>query len=67
MRPAPNIMRRIFLLLFFAYLNFNTFPFRLFQLWGYIQKFPDWVDNEMYSYNKHALGSNTKGYGGRTH
>jgi hypothetical protein len=33
-----------------------------------IQKFPDWVDNEIYTYNyKHSLRSNTKGYGGRTH
>jgi hypothetical protein len=31
---------------------------------GRIQKFPDWVDNEIYSYsNKHSLRSNTKGYG----
>jgi hypothetical protein len=33
---------------------------------GCIQKFPDWVDNEMYN-NKHSLRSNTKGYGGKTH
>jgi hypothetical protein len=33
-----------------------------------IQKFPDWVDNEMYAYNnKHSFRSNTKGYGGKTH
>jgi hypothetical protein len=32
-----------------------------------IQKFPDWVDNEIYAYNnKHLLRSNTKGYGGKT-
>jgi hypothetical protein len=32
------------------------------------QKFPDWVDNEIYAYNnKHSLRSNTKGYGGKTH
>jgi hypothetical protein len=32
------------------------------------QKFADWVDNEIYSYNnKHSLRSNTKGYGGKTH
>jgi hypothetical protein len=37
-------------------------------LWGYIQKFPNWVDNVIYAYNnKHLLRSNTKGYGGRTH
>jgi hypothetical protein len=34
---------------------------------GCIQKFPDWVDNEIYAYkNKHSLRSNTKGYGGKT-
>jgi hypothetical protein len=32
------------------------------------QKFPDWVDNEIYAYNnKHSLRSNIKGYGGKTH
>jgi hypothetical protein len=35
---------------------------------GCIQKFPDWVDNEIYAYNnKHSLGRNTKRYGGKTH
>jgi hypothetical protein len=35
---------------------------------GYIQKFPDWTDNEINnSNNKHSLRSNTKGYGGETH
>jgi hypothetical protein len=35
---------------------------------GCIEKFPDWVDNEIYAYkNKHPLKSNTKGYGGKTH
>jgi hypothetical protein len=39
-----------------------------FKLWGCVQKFPDWVDNEIYGYNnKHSLRSNTKGYGGKTH
>jgi hypothetical protein len=29
--------------------------------------FPDWVDNELHAYNnKHTLGSNTKGYSGKT-
>jgi hypothetical protein len=38
------------------------------QIQGYIQRFPDWVDNEIYAYNnKHSLRSNTKGYGGKTH
>jgi hypothetical protein len=33
-----------------------------------IEKFPDWVDNEIYAYkNKHSLRSNKKGYGGKTH
>jgi hypothetical protein len=33
---------------------------------GCIQKFPDWVDKEIYAYNnKHSLKSNTKGYGGK--
>jgi hypothetical protein len=33
-----------------------------------IQKFPDWVDNEIYAYNKkHSLRRNAKGYGGKTH
>jgi hypothetical protein len=34
---------------------------------GYIQKFPDRVDNEMKNNNKHLFRSNTKGYGGKTH
>jgi hypothetical protein len=35
---------------------------------GCIQTFPDWVDNEMYTYNnKYSLKNNTKGYGGKTH
>jgi hypothetical protein len=35
---------------------------------GYIRKFPDWFDNEIYAYNnKHSLRRNTKGYGGKTH
>jgi hypothetical protein len=33
---------------------------------GCIQKFQDWVDNEINS-NKHLLRSNTKVYGGKTH
>jgi len=33
---------------------------------GCIQKFQDWVDNEINN-NKHPLRSNPKGYGGRTH
>jgi hypothetical protein len=34
---------------------------------GCIQKFMDWVDNEINNNNKHSLRSNTKGYGGKTH
>jgi hypothetical protein len=35
---------------------------------GCIQKFPDWVDKEIYTYNnKHSLRSNTKCYGGNTY
>jgi hypothetical protein len=34
---------------------------------GYIQKFPDRVDNEINNNNKHSLRINTKGYGGKTH
>jgi hypothetical protein len=34
----------------------------------FIQKFPDWVDNDIYAYNnEHSLRSNKKGYGGKTH
>jgi hypothetical protein len=44
----------------------NRFNYGLIR--GGIQKFPDWVDNEIYAYNnKHSLRSNTKGYGGKTH
>jgi hypothetical protein len=32
---------------------------------GYIQKFPDWVDNEINNNNKHSLRSNAKGYRGK--
>jgi hypothetical protein len=32
-----------------------------------IQKFPDWVDNEINNNNKHSLRSNTKEFGGRSH
>jgi hypothetical protein len=37
-------------------------------VWRCIQKFPDWVDNEISkSNNKRSLRSNTKDYGGKTH
>jgi hypothetical protein len=32
-----------------------------------IQKFPDWVDNEINNKSKNLLRSNTKGYGNKTH
>jgi hypothetical protein len=35
---------------------------------GRIQKFPDWVHNEIYAYNnKYSFRSNTKGHGGKNH
>jgi hypothetical protein len=36
---------------------------------GCIQKFPNWVDNEinLNNNNKNSLKSNTKGYSGKTH
>jgi len=41
---------------------------RVGSLRGFIQKFPDWVDKEIYAYkNKRLLRSNTKGYGEKTH
>jgi hypothetical protein len=43
-------------------------PARAIDVRGCIQKFPDWVEKEMYAYNsKHSLRSNTKGYGGDSH
>jgi hypothetical protein len=37
-------------------------------LGGCIQKFPDWVDNEIYAYLwYYSLRSNTKSYDGKTH
>jgi hypothetical protein len=45
-------------------LNCNAYPLFRFT---HIQKFPDWVDNEICAYNnKHSLRNNTKGYGGKT-
>jgi hypothetical protein len=44
--------------------------FKELQIWGCIQKFPEWVDNELNNNNnnnKHSLRSNTKAYGGNTH
>jgi hypothetical protein len=46
----------------------DTCDKELFEIRGCIQKFPDWVDNEICAYNnKHSLRSNTKGYGDKTH
>jgi hypothetical protein len=49
------------------YKHSQTIAFKLgvpLNIRGYIQKFPDWVDNEIN--NKHSLRSNTKGYGTKT-
>jgi hypothetical protein len=51
-----------------AYLDADAFPMVEASFTWCIQKFPDWVDNEIYAYkNKHSLRSDTKGYGGKTH
>jgi hypothetical protein len=42
-------------------------PTRGMDIRGCIQKFPNWVDNEINNNNKHSLRSNTKDYGGKTH
>jgi hypothetical protein len=35
---------------------------------GFMQNFPDWVDNELYPYiYYYSLRSNTNGYGGKTY
>jgi hypothetical protein len=41
-----------------------------FSVRGYIQKFPDWIDNEINNNNNnniHLFRCNTKGCGGKTH
>jgi hypothetical protein len=41
---------------------------RLLHIRGYIQKFPDYVDNEINNNtNKHSLRGNIQGYGSKTH
>jgi hypothetical protein len=69
-------LRVITILLLFLLFYGMFVKCRLFNSWrsslsivrGYIQKFSDWVDNEIYPYNnKHLLRSNTKGYGGKIH
>jgi hypothetical protein len=43
-------------------------PIQRIEVRGCIQKFPDWIDNEINNNNnKHSLRSNTKGYGCKTH
>jgi hypothetical protein len=50
------------------YLEPHTSRSQLSSLRGYIQKFPDWVNNEINNNkNKRTLRSNIKGYGGKTH
>jgi hypothetical protein len=45
-----------------------VFFLALWKIWGCIQKFLDWVNNEIYIHNnKHSLRSNTKGYGSKIH
>jgi hypothetical protein len=58
----------------YKYINKQvTVTLPMYPLWsdmnirGCIQKFPDWVDNEINNNNKPLLRSNTKGYGGKTH
>jgi hypothetical protein len=48
-----------------ALLTYQLWTIILQETWVCIQKFPDWVHNEIN--NKHTAGSNTKGYGGKTH
>jgi hypothetical protein len=60
--------RRIFcfhiLMISRCYVSWNVNCF----IRGCIQKFPDLVDNEICAYLcYHSLGSNIKGYGGKTH
>jgi hypothetical protein len=44
-----------------------SFCLRHSAIWGCIQKFPDWVYNEIYAYLwYYSLRSNTKGYGDKT-
>jgi hypothetical protein len=66
-----------------TYVNMHTFNYRhkgescimgsfiirtLSYIRGCIQKFPDWIDKEIYAYNnKHSLRSNTKDYGSKTY
>jgi len=48
----------------------NNLPFfyQSSKIRGRIQKFPDWVDNEINAYNnKHTLRRKTKSYDGKTH
>jgi hypothetical protein len=50
---------------FKAHVYYYWYRFDYLDMRGCNQKFPDWLDNEIYAYNnKHSLRSNTKGYGG---
>jgi hypothetical protein len=59
---------------YYLYLKINPQATQLhgtYSQWGIrgcMQKFTDWVDNEIHAYNnEHLLRSKTKGYGGKTH
>jgi len=45
----------------------KTDVFTAVKIRGYIQKFSDWIVNEINNINRFSLRSNTKGYGGKTH
>jgi hypothetical protein len=68
-----KIFWRVFVQDIQCFISPDTSKFSAFQLYsyiyirGYIQNFPDWVDNEINNNNKHSLRSNTKGYGGKIH
>jgi hypothetical protein len=52
-----------------TYLNFSAFTTQKNgEVRGCIQKFPDWVDNEIYAYLWfYSFRSDIKGHGGKTH
>jgi hypothetical protein len=60
--------KKSFLVLLLAGSNHSFLPQFSCQPRGCIQKFPDWVDNEIYAYLwYYSLRSNTKGYDVKTH
>jgi hypothetical protein len=63
-RPGYHLS---WLIYFVVFLGLSRWMLRQYlQIRGCIQKFPDWVDNEICAYNnKHSLWSNTKDYGGK--